>query len=90
MTPITTNDALAQFCSAVRNAPFIAVDTEFMRETTYWPKLCLIQAALGLANTIVFCLLLFALGLVAVWLITKPNCGKSPRMVFIRVRLDRY
>ena len=45
MTPITTTDALAAFCDAVRDAPFIAVDTEFMRETTYWPKLCLIQAA---------------------------------------------
>jgi ribonuclease D len=45
MTPITTNDALVQFCAAVAEAPFIAVDTEFMRETTYWPKLCLIQAA---------------------------------------------
>eukprot|EP01031_Cornospumella_fuschlensis_P020927 gene20927-25645_t len=45
MTPITTNDALAAFCAAVADAPFIAVDTEFMRETTYWPKLCLIQAA---------------------------------------------
>jgi ribonuclease D len=45
MTPITTTDALASFCDAVQGAPFIAVDTEFMRETTYWPKLCLIQAA---------------------------------------------
>ncbi|WP_421728778.1 ribonuclease D [Brevundimonas sp.] len=45
MTPITTNDALADFCRRVSKAPFIAVDTEFMRETTYWPKLCLIQAA---------------------------------------------
>ena len=45
MNPITTNDALAAFCAAVAQAPFIAVDTEFMRETTYWPKLCLIQAA---------------------------------------------
>ena len=45
MTPITTNDALADYCQRVSQAPFIAVDTEFMRETTYWPKLCLIQAA---------------------------------------------
>nr|WP_315052557.1 ribonuclease D [uncultured Brevundimonas sp.] len=45
MTPITTNEALAEFCARLSDAPFIAVDTEFMRETTYWPKLCLIQAA---------------------------------------------
>ena len=45
MTPITTTEALADFCARVANAPFITVDTEFMRETTYWPKLCLIQAA---------------------------------------------
>src|SRR5271170_606256 len=45
MTPITDNGALVSFCEKLANAPFIAVDTEFMRETTYWPKLCLIQAA---------------------------------------------
>jgi ribonuclease D len=45
MTPITDNAALAVFCQKLASAPFIAVDTEFMRETTYWPKLCLIQAA---------------------------------------------
>jgi len=45
MTPITTTDALIAFCERVKAAPFITVDTEFMRETTYWPKLCLIQAA---------------------------------------------
>jgi ribonuclease D len=45
MTPITTNAELKTFCAQLAKAPFIAVDTEFMRETTYWPKLCLIQAA---------------------------------------------
>lgn len=45
MTPITTNEALIEFCDRLAKAPFITVDTEFMRETTYWPKLCLIQAA---------------------------------------------
>lgn len=45
MTPITTTAELAAFCSRLKGQPFVAVDTEFMRETTYWPKLCLIQAA---------------------------------------------
>jgi ribonuclease D len=45
MTPITTTEALRDFCSRLSDQPFITVDTEFMRETTYWPKLCLIQAA---------------------------------------------
>ena len=45
MTPITTTAELSTFCSRMRDQPFVAVDTEFMRETTYWPKLCLIQAA---------------------------------------------
>ena len=45
MTPITTTAELAAFCDKIKSQPFVAVDTEFMRETTYWPKLCLIQAA---------------------------------------------
>jgi ribonuclease D len=45
MTPITANADLVAFCARLADAPFIAVDTEFMRETTYWPKLCLIQVA---------------------------------------------
>src|SRR4029079_2176491 len=47
MTPITTTAELAVFCDKLKGQPFVAVDTEFMRETTYWPKLCLIQAAAG-------------------------------------------
>jgi ribonuclease D len=45
MTPITTTAELAGFCDKLKGAAYVAVDTEFMRETTYWPKLCLIQAA---------------------------------------------
>ncbi|HEX2814983.1 MAG TPA: ribonuclease D [Phenylobacterium sp.] len=50
MTPITTTAELAVFCDKLKGQPFVAVDTEFMRETTYWPKLCLIQAAAGSAE----------------------------------------
>ena len=45
MQPITTTAELAEFCKSLKGQPFIAVDTEFMRETTYWPLLCLIQVA---------------------------------------------
>ncbi|HZK98770.1 MAG TPA: ribonuclease D [Caulobacteraceae bacterium] len=45
MSPIITTAELAAFCDRLRGRAFVAVDTEFMRETTYWPKLCLIQAA---------------------------------------------
>lgn len=45
MRIISTTDDLAAFSRELRAAPFAAVDTEFMRERTYWPVLCLIQAA---------------------------------------------
>jgi len=45
MIPITSTAELADFCARLEGQSFVAVDTEFMRETTYWPKLCLIQAA---------------------------------------------
>src|SRR6516162_8077401 len=53
MTPITTTAELAGFCDKLRGQPFVAVDTEFMRETTYWPKLCLIQAAGPVASAVI-------------------------------------
>lgn len=53
MTPITTTAELAAFCDKIKGQPFVAVDTEFMRETTYWPKLCLIQAATPTAEAVI-------------------------------------
>ncbi len=45
MQVITTTEQLEEFSKALRAQPYFAVDTEFMREKTYWPILCLIQAA---------------------------------------------
>ena len=43
MTLIADSDSLAAFCERQAGAEFIAVDTEFMRDSTYWPQLCLVQ-----------------------------------------------
>ena len=53
MTPITTTTQLQAFCERLSADPFIAVDTEFMRETTYWPKLCLVQVAGPSASAVI-------------------------------------
>lgn len=45
MTLISDPDELAAFCERQRKASFVAVDTEFLRDSTYWPKLCLAQVA---------------------------------------------
>ena len=45
LEPITTTQALAALCEQFASAPFVTVDTEFLRETTYYPTLCLIQIA---------------------------------------------
>jgi len=42
---ITKSEALAELCARLARSDFITVDTEFMRENTYWPELCLVQIA---------------------------------------------
>ena len=45
MILITETAELAAFCQRRSGAAFVAVDTEFMRDKTYWPQLCLVQVA---------------------------------------------
>lgn len=45
MNLITTTAALAELVTALSKSRFVTVDTEFIRETTFWPELCLIQLA---------------------------------------------
>jgi ribonuclease D len=45
MTLLTRNDDIDAFCRRMEAAEFVTVDTEFLRERTYWPRLCLLQIA---------------------------------------------
>ena len=42
---VTTTEALAALCARLRQEPWITIDTEFMRERTYYPELCVVQLA---------------------------------------------
>ncbi len=46
MKTLTTTEELAAFCEAAASFPYVTVDTEFLRERTYYSKLCLIQLAM--------------------------------------------
>jgi len=45
MDLVTSSAELAAVCERLARHPFVTVDTEFLRETTFWPKLCVVQMA---------------------------------------------
>jgi ribonuclease D len=45
MRIVATNEALTAFAAELAHAPYLALDTEFLRDQTYYPRLCLIQVA---------------------------------------------
>jgi ribonuclease D len=47
---IATSEDLAALCARLKSEPFVTIDTEFIRERTYWPELCVVQ--LGGANEV--------------------------------------
>lgn len=45
MNILTSTDSLGELCAQLSDQPYVAIDTEFMRDKTYWSRLCLIQLA---------------------------------------------
>jgi ribonuclease D len=45
MKPITTTEMLAEACARLARHPYVTIDTEFLRESTYFPVLCVVQMA---------------------------------------------
>ena len=50
---VTSTSDLIQVCNRLSSAEFITVDTEFMREQTFWPELCLVQVASDTVEAII-------------------------------------
>ena len=53
MHVVTDTNELARTCAILAKSDFVAIDTEFMRESTFWPDLCVVQMAAGGEEVIV-------------------------------------
>ncbi len=53
MRVVTDSSGLEALCRELADGPFLVIDTEFLRDTTYWPKLCLIQVATPTVEAII-------------------------------------
>ena len=74
MTLIDRQADLDTFCAEVASSDFITVDTEFMRDATYWSRLCLIQIA-GTDRAAAVDALAEGIDLAPVWdLLANPTC----------------
>ncbi|MFT8491090.1 ribonuclease D [Gluconobacter oxydans] len=85
-TPVllTSSEEVARICEKLQNEPFVTIDTEFVRERTYWPELCLVQLA-GTEDVVLIDTLAPGIDLAPLGaLLAKPDCTK----VFHAARQD--
>ena len=76
MTLITDNGSLASACERLSKEVYLSVDTEFMREKTYYPRVCLIQIS-GETEAIAIDALSPGINLAPVFqLLNDPKIGK--------------
>lgn len=67
MTLISSQQGLNDYAASIRGAAYICLDTEFLRETTYYPKLCLLQAKLPKGEPVAIDVLAEGLDLKPFW-----------------------
>ena len=88
---ITDNKALTDIVAQFSSAAFLAIDTEFMRETTYYPLLCLIQVSDG-TNAVAIDPLADGLDLTPFWQLLKNeaitkvfHAGRQDLEIFVHL-----
>ena len=88
MQIITTTEALAAYCRQAAAAPYVTIDTEFLRERTYYAKLCLVQMAIpgkGDEGSVIVDPLAEGLSLAPLWDLMR---APGPVKVFHAARQD--